>query len=109
MTQLRNAALSGIMKQDYPEFTKQDFYDFLQIFCRVIEQEVQKGNEIRLENFGTFYPKYNKPKPNVDLHTRQRVTVPESVTFGFHASEALVKRTRKQADIAAVRPKVKPE
>lgn len=57
---LRNKEFAKIMKDQYPEYTINEYRDFLRIFQIVLEQEVCKGNAVLVEDLGVFYP--HKPQ-----------------------------------------------
>lgn len=68
--------------------------DFLELFCQVIEEEVQKGNEVVLRGFGSFAPKYNKARQVIDPTTRLWYDTEKSMTMQFVVSKVLQDRVR---------------
>lgn len=94
LKQTRNKELCNIMNALYPEYGKEEFREVLQIIVNTIEQEIKQGNEVQLQNFGTFYPKKNGNRRFVHPVTKEECVLPASVTFGFNASAAITSRVK---------------
>ena len=69
-------------------YTIYECQDFLDIFQRTIEELILEGSHVSLTGFGTFSPKYSKPRVMHSGLTGKDYEVPAGMTMKFSVSPA---------------------
>ena len=69
-------------------YTIYECQDFLDIFQRTIEGLVLEGTQVTLTGFGSFAPKYSKPRIMTSGLTGKDYEVPAGMTMKFVVSPA---------------------
>lgn len=73
-----------------------EFLDFLEIFQRVIPELLLEGNEVHLMGFGTYKPKYSKPKVIKSGLTKEEFNIPPGMTAKFTFSESFQRELKER-------------
>ena len=75
------------------EFSKKNVKAFITAFTESIIEELQKGNEVSLVNFGKFYPKLTTPRKVKTIFTKgeEIISKPKKM-FKFIVSSIFRKR-----------------
>ena len=60
----------------------------LQIF-EEISDILKNGGDLQLPNFGTFSVRKKDPRPGMNMHTKERITIPAKEVIRFVPSRAL--------------------
>ena len=69
-------------------YTIYECQDFLDIFQRTIEELMLEGTQVTLTGFGSFAPKYSKPRVMTSGLTGKDYEVPAGMTMKFVVSPA---------------------
>ncbi len=69
-------------------YTIYECQDFLDIFQRTIEELMLEGTQVTLTGFGSFTPKYSKPRVMTSGLTGKEYEVPAGMTMKFVVSPA---------------------
>lgn len=69
-------------------YTIYECQDFLDIFQRTIEGLMLEGTQVTLTGFGSFTPKYSKPRVMTSGLTGKEYEVPAGMTMKFVVSPA---------------------
>ena len=69
-------------------YTIYECQDFLDIFQRTIEGLMLEGTQVTLTGFGSFTPKYSKPRIMTSGLTGKEYEVPAGMTMKFVVSSA---------------------
>ena len=69
-------------------YTIYECQDFLDIFQRTIEELMLEGTQVTLTGFGSFTPKYSKPRVMTSGLTGKDYEVPAGMTMKFVVSPA---------------------
>ena len=69
-------------------YTIYECQDFLDIFQRTIEELMLKGTQVTITGFGSFTPKYSKPRVMTSGLTGKEYEVPAGMTMKFVVSPA---------------------
>ena len=69
-------------------YTIYECQDFLDIFQRTIEELMLEGTQVTLTSFGSFAPKYSKPRIMTSGLTGKDYEVPAGMTMKFVVSPA---------------------
>ena len=69
-------------------YTIYECQDFLDIFQRTIEGQMLEGTQVTLTGFGSFAPKYSKPRVMTSGLTGKDYEVPAGMTMEFVVSPA---------------------
>lgn len=69
-------------------YTIYECQDFLDIFQRTIEELMLEGTQVTLTGFGSFTPKYSKPRVMTSGLTGKDYEVPAGMTAKFVVSPA---------------------
>ena len=69
-------------------YTIYECQDFLDIFQRTIEELMLEGNQVTITGFGSFAPKYSKPRVMTSGLTGKDYEVPAGMTMKFVVSPA---------------------
>ena len=96
---VKSNALAELINSEYPEYGKQELRDLFWIFTQAIENLVQSGYQVQFEGFGTFTPKYNKPRTFWNVHHQKYLPVDETLTFMFTAANSLQERTKQRMKV----------
>lgn len=67
-------------------YTKREINEMIDPLFDAIIEALQNGDEVTINNFGKFAPKYHKSKETVHPTTRKRVTVQEKASVVFKAT-----------------------
>ena len=67
-------------------YTIYECQDFLDIFQRTIEELMLEGTQVTLTGFGSFTPKYSKPRVMTSGLTGKDYEVPAGMTMKFVVS-----------------------
>ena len=70
-------------------YTIYECQDFLDIFQRTIEGLMLEGTQVTLTGFGSFAPKYSKPRVMTSGLTGKDYEVPAGMTMKFVVSPSL--------------------
>src|SRR5690242_15058465 len=63
--------------------------DYLEVTLNVIRQALEKGEEVRLINFGSFKVRLSAPRKAVDPRNRQPIQVPAKERVRFFPGKEL--------------------
>ena len=77
-------------------YTIYECQDFLDIFQRTIEGLVLEGNQVTLTGFGSFAPKYSKPRVMTSGLTGKDYEVPAGMTMKFVVSPAFQEELKRK-------------
>lgn len=77
-------------------YTIYECQDFLDIFRRTIEDLMLDGSQVILTGFGSFTPKYSKPRVMTSGLTGKDYEVPAGMTMKFVVSPAFQEELKKQ-------------
>ena len=69
-------------------YTIYECQDFLDIFQRTIEGLMLEGTQVTITGFGSFAPKYSKPRVMTSGLTGKEYEVPAGMTMKFVVSSA---------------------
>jgi len=69
-------------------YTIYECQDFLDIFRNTIEELILEGKQVSLTGFGTFSPKYSKPRMMHSGLTGKDYEIPPGMTMKFVVSPA---------------------
>ena len=69
-------------------YTIYECQDFLDIFQRTIEELMLEGTQVTITGFGSFAPKYSKPRVMTSGLTGKDYEVPAGMTMKFVVSPA---------------------
>ena len=69
-------------------YTIYECQDFLDIFQRTIEELMLEGTQVTITGFGSFAPKYSKPRIMTSGLTGKDYEVPAGMTMKFVVSPA---------------------
>lgn len=75
-------------------YTIPECQDFLDLFRRTVEDVVLDGSKITLLGFGTFAPKYSKPKTLISGLTGEKFDVAPGMTMKFTVSPTFQKELK---------------
>jgi nucleoid DNA-binding protein len=89
--------LAERMHQYNDSYWKNEYKDMLDCFIEVVEDSVLQGDTIRLENFGMFSPKINKPRPAFNAGTGQHFITEGSIGIQFKPSVVALQRIKQKA------------
>ena len=76
-------------------YTIYECQDFLDIFQRTIEGLMLEGTQVTLTGFGSFAPKYSKPRVMTSGLTGKDYEVPAGMTMKFVVSPAFQEEIKK--------------
>lgn len=97
MNIIRQKELSKILSEaSNGQYFAYEFMDFLDIFQKVIPELLLEGNEVHLMGFGTFIPKYSKPKVIKSGLTKEEFSIPPGMTAKFTFSTAFQKEIKER-------------
>lgn len=77
-------------------YTIYECQDFLDIFRKTIEELMLEGSQVSLTGFGTFSPKYSKPRVMHSGLTGKDYEVPAGITMKFVVSPAFQEEIKKK-------------
>ena len=77
-------------------YTIYECQDFLDIFQRTIEGLMLGGTQVTLTGFGSFAPKYSKPRVMTSGLTGKDYEVPAGMTMKFVVSPALQEELKRK-------------
>ena len=77
-------------------YTIYECQDFLDIFQRTIEGLMLEGTQITLTGFGSFAPKYSKPRVMTSGLTGKDYEVPAGMTMKFVVSPAFQEELKRK-------------
>lgn len=86
-------AMSNTSEKMYTIYECQDFLD---IFRKTIEELMLEGKQVSLTGFGTFSPKYSKPRVMHSGLTGKDYEVPPGMTMKFVVSPVFQGELKKQ-------------
>ena len=69
-------------------YTIYECQDFLDIFQRTIEELMLEGTQVTITGFGSFAPKYSKPRVMTSGLTGKDYSLPAGMTMKFVVSPA---------------------
>lgn len=70
-------------------FTKKDVSMIINSFLKEIVDSLDKGEEVRISDFGKFEIKEKKPRIGINPITKEALPIPGFKAISFHASETL--------------------
>ena len=70
-------------------YTKEELYKYVLDFFELMEQELCKGEDIRLARFGTFEVVDKVARPGRNPKTKEEVVIARRIGIRFHASPIL--------------------
>lgn len=82
------------------DFKKDHIEEVLEELFAVITEKCSSGEEVHLKAFGTFVPKIQEERVRTNPATRQKVTVPRTVSLLFRPTRSykkLIDQTAKSA------------
>ena len=77
-------------------YTTYECQDFLDIFQRTIEGLMLEGTQVTLTGFGSFAPKYSKPRVMTSGLTGKDYEVPAGMTMKFVVSPAFQEELKRK-------------
>ena len=77
-------------------YTIYECQDFLDIFQRTIEELMLEGIQVTLTGFGSFAPKYSKPRVMTSGLTGKDYEVPAGMTMKFVVSPAFQEELKRK-------------
>ena len=77
-------------------YTIYECQDFLDIFQRTIEGLILEGTQVTLTGFGSFAPKYSKPRVMTSGLTGKDYEVPAGMTMKFVVSPAFQEELKRK-------------
>ena len=77
-------------------YTIYECQDFLDIFQRTIEGLMLEGTQVTLTGFGSFAPKYSKPRVMTSGLTGKDYEVPAGMTMKFVVSPAFQEELKRK-------------
>lgn len=77
-------------------YTIYECQDFLDIFQRTIEELMLEGTQVTLTGFGSFTPKYSKPRVMTSGLTGKDYEVPAGMTMKFVVSPAFQEELKRK-------------
>ena len=77
-------------------YTIYECQDFLDIFQRTIEGLMLEGTQVTLTGFGSFTPKYSKPRVMTSGLTGKDYEVPAGMTMKFVVSPAFQEELKRK-------------
>ena len=77
-------------------YTIYECQDFLDIFQRTIEVLMLEGTQVTLTGFGSFAPKYSKPRVMTSGLTGKDYEVPAGMTMKFVVSPAFQEELKRE-------------
>ena len=77
-------------------YTIYECQDFLDIFRKTIEELMLEGSQVSLTGFGTFSPKYSKPRLMHSGLTGKDYEVPAGMTMKFVVSPAFQEELKRK-------------
>ena len=77
-------------------YTIYECQDFLDIFQRTIEELMLEGTQVTLTGFGSFAPKYSKPRVMTSGLTGKDYEVPAGMTMKFVVSPAFQEELKRK-------------
>lgn len=77
-------------------YTVYECQDFLDIFQRTIEELMLEGTQVTLTGFGSFTPKYSKPRVMTSGLTGKDYEVPAGMTMKFVVSPAFQEELKRK-------------
>ena len=86
-------AMSNTSDKMYSIYECQDFLD---IFRKTIEELMLEGSQVSLTGFGTFSPKYSKPRVMHSGLTGKDYEVPAGMTMKFVVSPAFQEELKRK-------------
>lgn len=86
-------AMSNTSEKMYTIYECQDFLD---IFRLTIEELILEGKQVSLTGFGTFSPKYSKPRVMHSGLTGKDYEVPPGMTMKFVVSPAFQEELKRK-------------
>ena len=89
MASLSKAKLVDRLHEYGLGYTKEELYTFVLDFFELMEQELCKGEDIRLARFGTFEVVDKVARPGRNPKTKEEVVIARRVGVRFQASPIL--------------------
>ena len=77
-------------------YTIYECQDFLDIFQRTIEELMLEGTQVTITGFGSFTPKYSKPRIMTSGLTGKDYEVPAGMTMKFVVSPAFQEELKRK-------------
>lgn len=77
-------------------YTIYECQDFLDIFRKTIEELMLEGSQVSLTGFGTFSPKYSKPRVMHSGLTGKDYEIPAGMTMKFVVSPAFQEELKRK-------------
>ena len=77
-------------------YTIYECQDFLDIFRKTVEELMLEGSQVSLTGFGTFSPKYSKPRLMHSGLTGKDYEVPAGMTMKFVVSPAFQEELKRK-------------
>ena len=77
-------------------YTIYECQDFLDIFQRTIEELMLEGTQVTITGFGSFAPKYSKPRIMTSGLTGKDYEVPAGMTMKFVVSPAFQEELKRK-------------
>ena len=77
-------------------YTIYECQDFLDIFQRTIEELMLEGTQVTITGFGSFAPKYSKPRVMTSGLTGKDYEVPAGMTMKFVVSPAFQEELKRK-------------
>ncbi len=71
------------------DVSKNDAETVIGEFLALIEEELVKGNEVKLSGFGVFNKKVRKARVGTSPSSHETITIPENATVTFKPSKLL--------------------
>lgn len=79
-----NGFIKKIMSKHY--LLRDDARLATKLFLETLKEVLVSGEEVRIPKFGTFYPRYTKPRDWVQPSSGAKVEIPARVRLGFRAA-----------------------
>lgn len=76
------------------DVSKSDVEIVVNEFLQLIENEVIKGNDVKLSNFGVFYKKERKERKGTNPSDGRIIIIPANSTVGFRPSKQLKEKIK---------------
>jgi len=70
-------------------FNKREAKDMVDTFFGLIEQELVKGNDVKISGFGNFQLRSKSPRPGRNPRTGELISIEARRVVTFHASHKL--------------------
>ena len=95
MASLSKAKLVERLNEYGLGYTKEELYAFVVDFCSIMEEELCKGEDIRLSRFGTFEVVDKVARPGRNPKTKEEVIIARRKGVRFQASPILTSHINK--------------